>query len=1064
MHKSRNTYSRALLLIWTTVLCVATMTAQTFRGSINGSLQDPSGAAVPGAIITTTQLATGVSRTTTSTSSGDYTFPDLPLGDYTVVVSKPGFETLKITPVTVTVSRDTALNSHLNIASQGTTVEVQGNVAQIETTSTAVTGVVEEETVKDLPLNGRDFRQILKLTPGVSNTTGPTTVNGSRTRGNNYEIDGADNNDGFQNYASVNQGGVAGIPGVVLPVDAIDEFSVSTGGTAEAGRNGSASINIAIKSGTNQFHGDAFEFLRNEDLSANSPFAPAGSAKREIRNNQPGFSLGGPIFKNRTFFFVAGELQKAIAGNSTAVTTPSAAWVSESEQVLQKYGVQVNPVSLGILTFYPASALTGPATGNNYVGTDPSTYYSYNGIIKLDQEINSNNHFALRYFGGTGSQTALVNNSAPYLDYYEVAPIWVHNFSAVLNSTLGPRLVNQLVLGVNYFKQTFNDEDTSVNPASVGLNTGVTDPTLSGAPTINISGFAIVGATQPTGRIDTVGHITDTLSYTVGRHELKFGGEFRRAAYDIFYRSNERGSFSFDGTQGPWAKDPTVSSSLRALSDFLAGYVSSSSGATIAIGNLERDYRENSYAGYAHDTYQVTHRLSLNAGVRWDHFSPLGDIGNNLTTFVSSQGLVDVGQSGGISSLYPSKWNNFAPRFGFAFTPADNGKTVIRGGYGIYYDTPAVSYFTANTPGDGAAAGVQGNPSGPLPVYNLTRRGFTLVSGQPVFSANPVPPYGAFGVSQDFRTGYVQNFNLSLQQQVAKKTILQVAYVGSLGVALPVTLDINAALTGSGSVQSRRPYNALYPTLGAIDELESVANSNYNSLQLTLNQQLWHGLAAKVSYTWSHSIDDASDARSVIPADSYDLANERGSSSYDIRQNFVTFLSYSVPRVPRIPKVIGDGWQLNTLITAQTGTPINIAAGTNPSGSGDGTDRVNLVGNPFALSSTRSGLSVVYLNKAAFAAPAAGTYGNLGRDAIYGPGFFSIDPSLFKTFHVTERISLQFRAEMFNASNYVNLANPTATLTSASFGLIGNTKNGSSAPGLGFGEPRNTQLALKLIF
>ena len=1038
--------------------------AQTFRGTINGSVQDPTGASIQEASVTATQNDTGLSRSTVSSSSGDFSLPDLPLGIYTVTVTKPGFQELKTTSVEVAVSRATTLNVALALASQATSVDVKSGASLVETTSTAVTGVVSQNTVKDLPLNGRDFRQILKLTAGVSNTTGPTSANGSRTRGNNYEIDGADNNDGFQNFASVNQGGVAGIPGVVLPVDAIDQFSVSTGGTAEAGRNGSASINIAMKSGTNQFHGTAFEFLRNEDLSANSPFAAAGSAKREIRNNQPGFSIGGPILHNRTFFFVSGEAQDAIAGNSTSVTTPSAAWVAEARQVLSRYGVSVNPVSLGILTFYPASALNGPATGNNYIGTDPSNYISYNGILKVDHQINSRNNIAVRYFGGTGSQTALVNNSAPYLPYYQVAPIHVHNYSVVLNTVFTPRLVNQLVLGVNYFKQTFNDENTSINPASIGLDTGVTDPALSGSPTINISGFALVGATQPTGRIDTVGHATDTFSYSIGKHQIKFGGEFRRAAYDIFYRSNERGTLSFDGTQGPWAKDSTVPSSLRALSDFLAGYVSATSGATIARGNLEQDFRENSWAGYFHDTYQVSSHLSLNAGVRWDHFAPLGDVANSLTTFLPSQGLVTVGPKGVLSSLYPSRWKNFAPRVGFAFTPSSDNRTVIRGGYGIYYDTPAVSYFTANTPGNGGASGIQGNPDGSSPVFNLTRTAFTLASGQPVFSATAKPPYGAFSVNQDFRIGYVQNFSLNIQRQLAANTVLQAGYVGSLGTALPVTLDINAALPGTGSVQSRRPYNSVYPTLGAINELESVANSNYNSLQVTLNQQLAKGLTAKIVYTWSHAIDDASDARSVLPSNAYNLANDRGNSSYDIRHNFVTFVSYALPAAPLVPHIIGQGWQLNALITAQTGAPLNITAGTNPSGSGDGTDRVNLVGNPFAVTSTRVGTSIVYLNKAAFSAPAAGTYGNLGRDAIYGPGFFSIDPSLFKTFRLTERFSLQFRAEMFNALNWANLANPTATFTSASFGLIGNTKNGSIAPGLGFGEPRNTQLALKLIF
>jgi hypothetical protein len=359
---------------------------------------------------------------------------------------------------------------------------------------------------------------------------------------------------------------------------------------------------------------------------------------------------------------------------------------------------------------------------------------------------------------------------------------------------------------------------------------------------------------------------------------------------------------------------------------------------------------------------------------------------------------------------------------------------------------------------------VNGNPAGPSPVYNLTRYGFTLVPGEPIFQATPAPPFGAFSVNQAFRLGYVQNFNLNVQRQLGSHTVVQAGYVGSLGRALPITLDINAGVPGSGSVQSRRPYNTLYPTLGAINELQSVASSNFHSFQLSVNEKLWHGLSGRVVYTYGHAIDDASDARSTIPADSYNLHSERGNAVFDIRHNFVAYADYAFPALPHVPAAVGAGWQLNALITAQTGSPINIGAGTNPSGSGDGTDRVNLVGDPFALAAVKSGTSVVYLNKAAFTAPAAGTYGNLGRNAIYGPGFFAIDPSLFKTFRLSERVSLQFRAEVFNVLNQANLANPTVTLTSAAFGLIGNTKNGSIAPGLGFGEPRNTQLALKLQF
>ena len=281
----------------------------------------------------------------------------------------------------------------------------------------------------------------------------------------------------------------------------------------------------------------------------------------------------------------------------------------------------VNPVSVNLLTIWPASTRTGAATSNNYLSNGRNDYNSYNGIVKIDHNFNEKHSISARYFGGTGTQTADVGSHIR--DFFQVAPSHMHNVSVVENAILTPSLVNQLTLGVNYFLQTFNDANTSFNPLALGLNTGVTDPTLIGSPKITINGFDYVGATQPLGRIDTTGHITDNLTWSHGRHQLKVGGEYRRARLDVFYQINKRGSFVFDGTRGPWSADAALSGNLRSVADFLAGYPSNSSGAVIVLGDLQRDYYQNSFDWWAHDTVRVTPKLSLNFGVRYTYHGVL---------------------------------------------------------------------------------------------------------------------------------------------------------------------------------------------------------------------------------------------------------------------------------------------------------------------------------------------------------------------------------------------------------------------------------------------------------
>lgn len=1029
--------------------------AQTFRGNLAGVVTDASGAALPAAAIKLESPRTGLSRVGVASASGEFLFAELPVGLYRLTISSPGFEAKTIDNAEVAVSKTTNLTVQLGVAQQQAVVEVAAQAVTLETTATALVSVVDTKSVADMPMNGRDFRQMVKLAPGVSPAT--TSVNGMRTSGNNFQIDGADNNDAFHNTSAVNQGGVAGIAGTLLPIEAIDQFSVQTNAGADSGRNGGSAVNLVIKSGTNTLHGSAFYFNRNEALAALSPLQNPGSKKAVIRNNQYGFSLGGPIVKNKTFFFLTGEAQKSIANNSTLDTLPSDAWVAQAKGVLTQYGVPLNPVSANLLTIWPASARTGPATANNYLSNDRNDYDSYNGIIKVDHRFNGKHTIFARYFGGTGKQIADVGSHLR--DFFQVAPSRMHNVSVVETAVLTPSLVNQVTAGVNYFLQTFNDLNTSFNPVALGLNTGVSEPSLAGSPRLTINGFDYVGASNPTGRIDTTGHLTDNLSYTTGRHQFKFGGEFRRARLDVFYDIDKRGRFVFDGSRGPWAADSALSGNLKSLADFLAGTPSNSNGAIIVRGQLQRDYYQNSTDFWAHDTFQVSQKLSLNLGVRYTYHGVLHDARNSITNFIAGRGFVTPGKD--VDSLYPKDFNNFAPRFGFAYTPVRGGKTVIRGSYGVYYDVPPLNFFVANTGlPNGGAAGVHANPGGDNPVYSLSVRNVTFAPGVPIFgTAAPAPPFGAFAVSQDFRTPYVQNFNFNVQRQVTQTTLVQVGYVGSAGRKLSFLRDINQPVNGV------RPYAQQYPQLATINELNSIVNSSYNSLQATLRQTFFHGLSANFNYTYGHAIDNGSDVRNTVAANSYNLANERGSSTFDIRHIVTSFVTYEVPQWARFAPRLTKGWQVNSLVTLHGGSPVNLLAGTNVSGTGESRDRVDVVGDPFAnvpvLTGTRA---AQYFNKAAFARPANGTFGNIGRNAIYGPGFGSWDFSLFKKTPVTERVSSEFRLEVFNLTNRTNWANPGATFTSSTFGQLTATRNGGSAPGLGFGEPRNVQLALKIVF
>jgi hypothetical protein len=515
--------------------------AQNFRGGINGAVTDQAGAAIPGAQVQITDDATGVTKTTVASSAGEFNFPDLPLGVYTVSATSSGFETLKVEKVQVSAGAIYSLPIKLAVAAQATTVEVNAAGLALDTTTPTQTTVLSGKTIQDIPLNGRDFTQMIGMAPGFAGYSlgGFGSVNGTRGNQVNWQIDGSDNNDLWHNIPAVNQGGVENIAGITLPIDSVEEFSLQTQASPEAGRNPGGSVNLVTKSGTNQIHGTAYYYNRNEALAEVSPFTQGNPP---LRNQQWGESAGGPFWKDHTFWFENFEKQNFKIATGFQGTEPSTAYQAQALPLLAYYGVAQNPATSNLLgVLWPAESLTGAATSPNYQAPAPETGYSYNGVIKLDHNFNERQSISARAFLGQGNQIAPVNGNSVLAYYFEVAPIHVYNYSLVHNWTLS-----------SHFNQVFSDQKTGFDVDSLGF---VTNSPYTQAPNITISGFEEIGNTPPEGRNDITGHLDEALSWVKGKHQFRFGGEYRQAQIDEFYQRHSTGSFKFTGATGPWATD-----------------------------------------------------------------------------------------------------------------------------------------------------------------------------------------------------------------------------------------------------------------------------------------------------------------------------------------------------------------------------------------------------------------------------------------------------------------------------------------------------------------------------
>jgi outer membrane receptor protein involved in Fe transport len=1056
-------------------LAAVSAQAQTVSGQIGGTVSDPAGAVIRKATVTATNEGTGAMRRVTTDEEGLYVLPELPVGFYALKVEGGGFVPTTLTRVKVDIGVATRVNVTLSLQAKEAEVNVSAEAPLVQPDSSALFEVIDNKQVQDLPVNGRDFRRLTTLSAGSAprsqrGSLGSFTVNGQREKANIFLIDGVDNNDSFRNQPSFNQGGVTGAPATLFPIDALGEFNLQTQGAAEYGRNSGAVVNIAIKSGTNQFHGSAYDFLRNDNLDARNFFerCPAsnpncsGGGKQEFRNNNFGGVLGGPIIPNRLFFFGGYEGQREFVFSVNQVRVPSAADIATARMINATFpgGPRPeNPLSTSLLALFPPTTSTA-ASGSNLTVAAPNRNDSDNFLVKMDYRFSDRFNLNGRYVFGDGSQTfpLTTGNGSPLAAYQTVVPTRIQLFGLNLSQVLNSRLINETRAGYNRYVQFFTPLDANFNPASVGLNTGLQS---GGLPTIVISGFVSLGAPTnvPRGRISSGYQFVDNLTLSSGPHTFKFGGEYRRAIVNSVNDVNGRGRLNFNS-----------------LADFLAGNIAPSS--TILRGATRRDTFTNNFGLFAQDDWKITPRLTLNYGVRYEYLGVFQEEGDRLANFVpgSMTGLVQVGTPG-LSNLYDSDRNNFGPRFGFAYDVTGKGRTVVRGAYGFYYDTPSQDFFLLQGFQSGGPASPATNPLQNLNVFSSGPVGFG--PNVPIFGAATAPtsPFAIFAVDLNQRTPYIQNYNVNVQQEVIPGMVLQVGYVGSQGRKLFRLRDINQASPGNPAVAARelrRPFKAQFPQFSFINYLETSANSNYNAFQTSLKQRLARGLNFGIAYTLSKSIDDASNGifggtRGVsFPQNSFNLAAERAVSVFDQRHRFSANFTYDLDiftsLLGSLPKSVTGGWQISGIYTGASGLPITPFMGNSDiSGTGELNDRPNLVGDPD--SGARRDASM-WFNPAAFAAPAAGTFGSSGRNTIIGPKLHIVDFTVGKLTKINDRFSTQFRMEAFNLFNRANLSLPQVDFsTLTTFGTITSTPDTDLGnPRLTDGGPRVIQFGLKLLF
>ncbi len=1050
---------RKTLIILSLTAFASIGSSQTVRGTIGGTVTDESGGAVPGASIQVEHVETGRVRSAESGTEGRFLITMLSSGAYRLEVSSDGFRTY-VREVTLLTGQEVEVDVPLLTGQRTETVEVSGVRSALKTESAAVGSVIENHLIRGLPLDGRNFLELSLLLPGVAppaqGSAGSVrgdlalNVNGAREDSNNYVLDGVFNGDPKLNAVAVNPS-----------VDAIQEFEVlASSYDASFGRNAGAQVSAIVKSGTNELHGTAYYFLRNAALDARNFFAPPGEPDPKYQRHQFGFSAGGPVRKNRSFLFGDYEGLRLNEGITRVTNVPTAA---ERQGDFSQSPLRpadpisgqpfpgdmipsffIHPTGRNIADLYPLP--NRDRLFQNYASSPAIDDRSDQFDVRFDQAIGKAGDLAVRYSLVDGTLFNPFSGPAfPRIAGYGVTvPRRAQNLMLSETHTFSPVWINEFRAGYNRVssKATHENAGTSVNRA-VGLPEPSAKERDWGLALITLPGFSPLGdeTNNPQSSTTNVFQVADNVTHTRGRHLIKFGLDIRHTQQNAFRDVQSRGFLNFLGFTG------------NPLADLLLGAPSVTG---VAISDNPQYLRTTSYNFFVNDTWRARPDLTLTAGIRYEFNSPPVDKFDRANVYDAALGrLVQVGTNGVPRAGHEADRNNFAPRLGFAWRPG-GGETVLRGGYGFYFDQSALA------PGEGLYF------SPPFFDFRL----FFAMPGMPLTLDDPYPenfpfpsPPSALSYQRGLRSPYVQHWSFSVQRRLGRNRVIEAGYVGSKGTKQLAARDINQPAP-SQQVPNLRPN----PMLADINQLESRSNSTYNALQLRVQQYLTDGLSLLASYTYSKAIDDASSfftsaGDANFPQDSHNLRAERGRSNFDMRQRLAFSYSWALPfgqgrrwlNQGGTAGAILGGWETFGIWTFQTGRPFTVALLSELDNSNTGRSILGFGANDrphrVADGTVDSPAPERWFDTGAFAMPAFGTFGNSGRNILDGPGMRNINVSLLRDFRLRESLALQFRAEAFNLLNRTNLDLPDIFLGSPTFGQITSARS-----------PRRVQFGLKLVF
>jgi outer membrane receptor protein involved in Fe transport len=1013
-----------VLMLVAALLATPSALAQS-TAVLQGTVSDSKGAVLPNATVTAKNRSTSTERTTQTDSEGNYQFAALPVGSYNIEVQVQGFKTQVADQVTVEVAKTVVQNFQMDVGAISEQVLVSSDVPIVETTTTSVGTVINQRTVQEIPLNGRHFVDLGLLIPGSVTPpqngflTAPLRGQGSfafNTAGGredtvNFMINGINLNDMVQNQITFQPS-----------INTVQEFKVDNSTvSAEYGRNSGAIVNIATRSGSNQYHGEAFEFIRNEVLDARNFF---DASKPPFKRNQFGFAIGGPVKfphfgeggpifgyngENRTFFFFGYEGTRQRQGltlTSNVLTDAQRASVT-NPTVLQLLPLIPRATSVDIVAGAPVARFAGS-------GTAPVDIDQVTGDVSHNISANDRIHGYYAFQRDRRGEPNLQGNTMP--GWGDTRQSNRQIFTLNETHIFGPSLTNEARLGFNRINITFTP-NALLNPADFSINNGVN--AAIGLPQISITGFNFnLGgpAGFPQGRADMTVVLSDTVSYLRGNHSFKFGGEARR-----FYNNNftlDTGAFTF----------PNVN-------NFLTG---NGNGFNITLGDRSSAIIQNAWGLYVQDNWKVSRNVTLELGLRYDwNMTPTERYDRFVVFDPVTRELIRVGS--GVDKVYEENNKNFQPRLGIAWDPFGDGKTSVRAAYSLLADQPVTNLVTP----------LAANPPLATPLTftgAVTFQNALVLAGAAGLSPN--------NVDQNFQNAYVQSWNLNIQRELGRDLAMTVGYFGTKGTNLRISRNINQPINGVRPFSNVSSSSAIRPgaPLNNIVQSESTANSSYNALWLTGTKRLSRGLQFNASYTWSKSIDyNSLNSQGVIIQDSYNLRDSRGLSDFDARHRIVFSGLYELPFHGNQFK---EGWQLSAIVQSQSGNPVNIVINNTTATGTNNTLRPDVTG-PVAILGTANR----WFDIAPFVAP-AGRFGNLGRNVVIGPGFNNTDFSVIKRTKLTENQSIEFRWEVFDAFNHANFGQPGRVVGSTNFGQITNTRFATGDSG----SSRQMQFALKYKF